>query len=369
MYRYTEKKNQQANKKQAARRQARQGVKTAARKSAPSAPSRPKNAKSARKMVSKTALLARQVQQKQQKARRMAFLLDRASTLVTLLLATLFLVVLVAGIYVILMNNYFPRQFALTDEKNILLVGASINERAEKLYLVRLDPVASRATVFLLPGSLEVNLVGQYKRYPLSSVSPLVYRYSEDLQEVKASYNFALGTVLDEFYFVPNLGELTTRTDLQTAFKDLTLDDWQRTSEFNRDLLADYFALRASKYFTITPVEDVAKLHAGALTTNTRQLVHCQLRVYNAATANGLARRVSDMLALDGVSVIKLETASEKIEQSTIYYDETQEDCVKLVQLLQDNLPKGVIGVADGGSVARAQRAGAVLYLGEELAN
>jgi len=369
MYRYTEKKNQQANQKQAARRRARQTQKTSAKKVVSTTVARRKKTTSARRRPNPAVSAAQVVKKNQAKQRRLAEIIERGASLATFVLAVVFLGVLILGIYVILMNNYFPRHFRIDQEKTILLVDASINERADNLYLLRLDPVTSRVTVAVLPGSMEVDLVGQYKRYPLSSVSPLVYRYSESLQEVKAAYNFALGMVLDEFYFVPGAREVTTRAGLQQLLQNLILDDWKRTSQWDRDLIADYFALRSSKYFTLEQVRDIADLSGKNTTASRSQLVHCQLRIYNAAAADGLARRVSEMLTGDGVNVIKLETANEKIDQSTIYYDETQEDCVRLVEILQANLPKGVTAIGDGGEVARAQRAGAVLYLGEELAN
>lgn len=368
MYRYTEKKNRQANKRQAERRlRVRQagtkkrnagknsGVSRRSSIKAKQAASKKLNVKNAKKMA---------IRQK-----KTAKWLERGASLATFLLVGFFLLAVLIGIYALLMNSFLPQYFSLEQEKNILLVDSSINERAQNLYLVQLDPIADRVTVWSLPGDLEVELIGQYKKYPLASVGPLVYRYSEDLQEVKAAYNFALGLVLDEFYFLPGGDDLTTRLQIQELMGDLLADHWQRTSQLDHELMVNYFAVRSARSFTLTQVTSLDQIRQNNAAVGREDLRNCQLRIYNAAAANGLARRVSDLLTSYGVSVIKLETAQENVAKSTIYYDESISDCVNLVQLLQENLPKGVEAVSDGGEVARAGRAGAVLYLGEELAN
>ena len=214
-----------------------------------------------------------------------------------------------------------------------------------------------------------MELIGQYNQYPLASIGPLIYRYGNDnLQEVKSAYNFALGTVLDEFYFIPELQPIATKADLQAALWQLFRESWLRTGQTDWLLFTNYLGVRSAKSVAVTPVANLEVMSEQLASLSREQLLGCQLRIYNAAAANGLARRVRGLLRSSGAVVLKLENAPEKIEQTTIYYDEREEDCRRLVEILQENFPKGVAAVADRGQKAHSYRVGAVLYLGEELA-
>ena len=372
MYRYTDKKNRQANAKFAAK-QSRQRRDNRVS----SQISRSKNAKkeglgrrdsaqSQHRVVSKPT-------SKAVKKRRLAtegdFFPDWLVNVVAYVGGLLVIGLLLGGIYIIVMNSLLPQFFHAEHEKNILIVGSTINERAERLYLVRIEPVTRKVEVRRLSGELDVELIAKYRQYPLASVAPLVYRYSEDLQEVKALYNFALGQVLDELYFVPEVGEVETAADLERIWWRIWCDEFARTTWINRDLFDNYFEVRAARYFDVWDVRDLEALSGNAPSLSREKLSGCSVSLINAAQTNGLARRVSNMLEPYGVAVVRWETASETVDKSVIYYDETNHDCQQLAQIVQNNFPKGIDLVPDGGNLGSKHRTMAVIYLGGELAN
>ncbi|MBQ6449428.1 LytR C-terminal domain-containing protein [bacterium] len=371
MYRYTAQKNQQANKRYAAKkkRQRQSSARVAARQEPALQTASTRVVKRTRKTVTKASLPTRVSKKKATRQLRPAWWLDFLVLGSAYLLVGIVVIVTLMALFWAVADQILPQYFRLERPKTILLVGSSVNERAQIMYLLRFDPDNQAIQAWSLDTSTQVELIGQYNQYPLASIGPLIYRYGNDnLQEVKSAYNFALGTVLDEFYFMPQLQSLTTKADLQAALWQLFRESWLRTGQADRVLFTNYLSVRSAKSVAVTPATDLEAVSEQLASLSRQQLLGCQLRIYNAAATNGLAKRVRGLLRSSGVVVLKLENAPEKIDQTTIYYDEREEDCQRLVAILQENFPKGVAAVADQGQKAHSYRVGAVLYLGEELA-
>jgi hypothetical protein len=89
----------------------------------------------------------------------------------------------------------------------------------------------------------------------------------------------------------------------------------------------------------------------------------------NAAGTDGLAGRVSQILEQKGFEVRHLDDVDEILLESKIFYDQSEGDCVKVVQVVQNTLPKNLEIIADDGEEASKSRARAVVYIGREISD
>jgi len=88
--------------------------------------------------------------------------------------------------------------------------------------------------------------------------------------------------------------------------------------------------------------------------------------VINTSQQNGLANRFATLLAADGFSIIRRDSDSQALETSRLVLDPEMIACQALSQRFSQFLPQQEI--QSNFEITNKYRAGAVIFLGEDLA-
>jgi hypothetical protein len=215
-----------------------------------------------------------------------------------------------------------------------------------------------------------VPVSGLHGHYPLSRVAQFRNAEADGVAEIRKTYNLALGQSLDAIYFVPSLVLIEEKQDVEDNLWWLIKQEAARGILLRGELWEMYFTTRAAQSFSVREIGVLEKVFAwGRGLTEQESLERCPVALINAAGTNGLAGRVSQLLEQKGFEVRHLDDVDEILLESKIFYDQSESDCVKVVQVLQDTLPKNLEIVADDGMEAKKNRAKAVVYVGREVSD
>lgn len=272
---------------------------------------------------------------------------------------------------VIAINIFLPQIIGLNEEKSLLLVQSNTNERAAVIYLVKLMPQNKSIVVTEMSGDLQVPVSGGYGYYPLGSLAPLLKFETNNLEQIKGAYNFALKKIVDEVYFLPSMNEVKKSEDLQELFFGLAKSDLVEEGALNMNYVKLFFEVKTSNNFKIVKLEAMNDEISGRVLaeSNKEKLVNCPVVLVNAAGVNGLVRKVSEMVEINGFLVVNWETAAKAEEKSVIYYDESESECKEVAETMKRIFPMIETVVEDGGEQAKKNRAKALIILGSEVAN
>jgi len=273
--------------------------------------------------------------------------------------------------WLIAINIFLPQIIGLSQEKSLLLVQSNINERAAVVYLVKFAPQNKNIIVTEMSGDLQVPVSGGYGYYPLGSLAPLLKFETNNLDQIKGAYNFALKKIVDEVYFLPAMNEVEKSEDLQELFFSLIKNNLVEEGVFNMDYVKFFFEVKTSDNFRVIKMEAMSDETIGGayVGSNKEKMVNCPVVLVNAAGVNGLVRKVSEMVEINGFLVVNWETAAKIEEKSVIYYDENELECEEVIAVMKRIFPMIETVVADGGEQARKNRAKTLIILGSEVAN
>lgn len=344
-YRYTGKKNRQANRKLQKRQQNKKVVKVKSSRSQVKTNRSTAPSHSQKKRSSATTQTQKKPTQGKNAQKR------RQRTLVAALSQFFVWLVLVILIILLVANSLLPQFASLKQATNILLVGSTSEQTAQYLYLIQVLPDTNTVTISALDGNVSVPITGGYGNYPLGSLSPLLHLEENNLAQITAAYNFALKQAIDEVYFLPTL---TNWQNKEMALHDLS-------SAAKKELWPLYFTVKSSEYFYLQNNND-------RLLGKTK-LTECPTVLINAAGISGLAKQTSQMLEMNGLQIINWGNTGEKLTTTQIFYDENQTACLEAVKILQRVLPANSQYLADQGNEAQKHRAKMVIYLDETISD
>jgi hypothetical protein len=366
MYRYSDKKNRQENKR-FHQKQLKLNQKSS---SAPVVKGGKKKSGVRSRRSSKTKNTSSKTTLKAKKTLLLSRRLPWLPGLIKVLGYLLVSVILVAATIFLCLNSFLPLIYTLENEQTLLLIDNEVQSGASKLYLVRVLPEAKTISVLALPPSMLVPVAGQHGTYPLGQVAPFLTAEGQSVVEIRKSHNLAFGLTLDELYFVLGLSDLENLADVKRNFNLLLWQTFEHHLALPQELLDLYFTVRSSSQLKITTAETLDQVLAWGKSGGIKAPVTaCPLVIVNAAGADGLAGRVSQILEQNGLEVRHMTTATQVTGSSKIYYDETVADCQEVVRQVQETLPQQVEVIADQGEQARKDRGLAVVYLGEEISN
>lgn len=353
-YQYTAAKKQQANRKFAQKQLGKKAIATST-----STKKKTVGKDGAKKTSSKTKKNSKAQRQERHWRKLILAALWRILLLIFLFYLT----------FILLLKFFLPSFFSLgNEEKNLLLIGGTPENKAAVIYILRLSATDDSAKVFLLDSQALVPVSGGYGFYPLGNIAPFLQLEADQSQTLAAVYNFALKQAIDEVYFVPDLQIPENEKQVRKDFWRLIKKELALTTQTRSELWKIFFFLQKDLSFIKNNllINDEGAVSSGlAKDKNTR----CPIVLINTTKINGLAGKVSKMAEMNGVVVINLESSEENLIDSEIYYDQREPACVELVQVLQNNLTKVGKIVPDNGELGAQNRAKAVIKLGQSLSN
>ena len=359
MYRYTSAKNQRANKKLLQKQLKKKVPAKKVQKTTPKATAKAGQRSRVKKVTTKRQASSAQLRQKKY----------FWSTLTAVFLSLGLFLVLTYLIILLCLKFFLPQLFAFSAERNILLIGGTPAEKATNIYILRLSPANETVKVFTLDSQALVPVSGGYGDYPLSFVAPLLQLETTNNQQLAAVYNFALKQAIDEVYFIPDLHQPTSEEQVAQDIWTLIKQELSLTTTVRRSLWEIFFYLQKETAFTQNQLAIDSDSGVTADYLAKEALTQCPVVLINTTNINGLAAKASQMMEMNGVKVVNLESSSEDLLANEIYYDQNEPDCVSLVQVLQNSLPQLVKMVPDDGNLAAQNRAKAVIKLGRSLSD
>lgn len=354
MYRYTAKKTAQANRKFAQKQAKKKTMKTSSKMAAQK--KQKKQLATATKVKTKSAKTVKRENQ-------------AISRFWRILTGTIFFVILLYLIGMLILRFFLPQVFLFDDDRSVLLLDGTPEEKADKIYLLQLSPNNETVKVFALDPTALVPVSGGYGAYPLGYVASFLQLQSGETQKLAAIYNFALKQAIDEVYFVEDLQNLDSAAAIKGEIWGLIKKELSLTTTVRRELWEIYFFLQRELIFSEENLEIEEDEGIEAQFLAKEKLTQCPVVLINTTTINGLASKTSKMAEMNGLVVVNLENSSENLRESEIYYDETETDCLALVEILQNNFPAMNRFIPDGGEKGLQNRAKAVIKLGQNLSD
>jgi hypothetical protein len=163
-------------------------------------------------------------------------------------------------------------------------------------------------------------------------------------------YSFVLETVIDENfdYAITSLG----KTELQAAFQDQ-----KAYYHFlkNPELEWQFIDLNEQQ---ITEISESLRRE--------ESFYNCPVAIVNTTDQSGLASKLASILQKASFLIIKRASNSDNLAETYFVYDPNLEDCQPLLDKLKNILPEKKM-IADH-QAAQAERAGLVIYIGQDLA-
>ena len=352
MYRYTVAKNKQANLKLKQKQQRqRQKTQTVGRKV-----TRQQGDVSTKRTV-------KPVKQKKKHTKQPFAWWVGTGVMIAYAMGGAILCALLYAIWWLAVNTILPEFFYLDGERNYLVLDRPLGEMAEWVYLVHVNPETEMVTVKKWSGQALVS-AGEKGYYPIGTLGGLTYFLTGDWQEVKQAYNLVLRRPIEEVFFVEMDEELADLSDVRRLVGQLWNQRWQATSSWDEELTDLYFQLRQVESFAVQTHDSVNK---EALTPRV-EWDACPVVIVNAAGANGLGRQWGEVMKANGVRLVDPQTATEIVSTSEIYYDQGEEECLAVVEMVSRMFPAMKTVVADNGRMASGSRAKAMIILGQDIA-
>ncbi|MDR0463029.1 MAG: LytR C-terminal domain-containing protein [Pseudomonadales bacterium] len=282
------------------------------------------------------------------------------------------LVVFVCGavsVFIIVntLSFFLPGFFRLTDSKSILFVTNG-HESTPRLYFVHLNPNDQLIHIVDIDPNLTVNILGGFGSYPIRSLAPLLTLEQKSSQEILATYNFALGQIVDQVYFFDELPDLTQRRYLERTFFNLSRRHWQHYEEWPESLINAYFFVldQIDASFNVKQLTNDTMASFRSQSYSNINLGDCSVVIINGTAQAGLAARVAGVLERNGFLVARLASATPQERQTVIYFDENIPACVELVDRVSRIFPQ-VPEVSSDTDHIRNYRVNAAIILGTEL--
>ena len=296
------------------------------------------------------------------------------STIIGVFLRIIASIAVIAGVITVVVfilvsagDFFLPGFFKLDETKNLLL---TTNESAEKqgMYFIHLSPDSQMISVVNIDPELPVSVLGGYGTYPIRSLSPLLTLDNKDKQSILATYNFALGEVIDEVYFVNDLPDLMQKKNLEKTLRDLTLKHWQQYHKWPDLLTNAYFFVKdqiASNFYSENvTVDNMEIFHQKLYAKN--NITDCSVVVINGTSQNGLAAKVAGVLEKSGFLVTRLASETHENENTVIYYDEEVPACLELVKRAAKVFPQEPQLVNDK-EMLKNYRVSSAILIGNDL--
>lgn len=283
----------------------------------------------------------------------------------------MFLVIILAGGSIILcLNSFLPLIFELTTEQTLMLIEGESGGRVNQAYLVNISPQAKQILVLQLDPQMLLPVAGQYGTYPLATVSQFLTAQGSDAEQIRKTYNLAFGHVIDKIYYFHQLPSILSKHHLKQIFNQYVTAAVKDLQPLDKLFWQTFFALRSYSYYNFAAAAQLSQVADwGRRAASKPFLSACPLVLVNAASSQGLASKVSQILEKNGLEVRHLDSAAQATVSSQIFYDEQNTECVQAVETITAILPQEMILSPDGGQEASKNRAKAVIVLGQTMAD
>lgn len=252
------------------------------------------------------------------------------STVFTSAAAVIFVLVLLLGWGYF---QYLPKLFNPENTRFVALVPTTTESTEDTVYVAWLGSSVQHSQVWELPASLQVSLPESYGEYRLGAVYPLLTLDDRSEHYKDAVLTRSVGAVIDSHIALDPAQAglpladrawhefLVSARSLQFAQAKTALQVWQLArqdalhQEFS-DLAAIQKAVKSVRKGMYPP--------------------QCQVAVLNASETAGEATALSQVLELNGITAIRVDTFSEQRSESSLYVDgAVSAACESVTEVLQ----------------------------------
>ena len=169
--------------------------------------------------------------------------------------------------------------------------------------------------------------------------------------EKRIFYSFLLDNVIDDHfvYQTPSLG----REELTEAFKS---KKYYYYFLKNPEVSWKYLDFSSDN---ITNISEQLRQE--------ESFFNCPVAIVNTTNQPGLANKLASLLEKVSFLIIKKDSNSSNLEESYFVYDPQLEECDLLLDKLKEIMPEAK--VKEDHQAAQAERAGLVIYIGQDLAD
>lgn len=245
----------------------------------------------------------------------------------------------VAGIFVLLLLvgwgyfQYLPKLFNPENTRFVAVVPTTTESTEDTVYVAWLGSSVQQSRIWELPASLQVSLPESYGQYRLGAVYPLLTLDDRSEHYKDAVLTRSVGAVIDSHIALDPTQAglpladrawhefLVSLRSMQFAQAKIALQVWQLArqdalhQEFS-DLTAVQKAVRSVRKGMYPP--------------------QCQVAVLNASKTAGEATALSQVLELNGITAIRVDTYSEQRSDSSLYIDgSVSAGCASVIAVLQ----------------------------------
>lgn len=287
----------------------------------------------------------------------------RVTGLVTTVAASLCLLgVIVVWGYLV----YLPGLFTPSTSRFIALVPETTDAAETAVYIAWLGPSEAESQIWQLPASVPVELPESYGQYRLGSVYPLLNIDQRSEHFVDAVLTRSVKAVIE--------GHVVLTAD--TAGQPLSARIWQH-------------AVAALRSFSVSEVKTAAQIwHLSRQTAHQSQLQtvaelqqqvkklqkgvyppECSVAILNASETAGEATALSQVIELNGITAIRVDTYPVKQAESNLYIQPGMADtCQPVISVLQKvfTLSEGILA-EENTQITNQYHAPIVVVAGERF--
>ncbi|PIR61510.1 MAG: hypothetical protein COU66_03440 [Candidatus Pacebacteria bacterium CG10_big_fil_rev_8_21_14_0_10_44_11] len=238
--------------------------------------------------------------------------------------------------WLILVWGIVPRLLAPDKNQTIAILPKSAGG---VVLVAQLEPEFKDSILYQLNGEEQVELPGQYGKYKLSAIYPLLLIDSRDNRYFRGTLNRVFGVFFDDEELVS--GSLSAdQTELSDQIKSAFWQALVRNHEFSAQLLRTWYLVKLQsvpvKLDSITQLVDKVRSETGG-TFAARD--ECRIAILNSTNRPGLATTLSEIVEKNGGFVVRLGQYPTPLTDSRLLYDPTVPECTAAIDQLKTLSP------------------------------
>lgn len=258
------------------------------------------------------------------------------------------------------LSYFFPLKSAKT-----IFLARNTNSQDQKVYLLRLVPSERSATLIELDSDKKVEVLGGYGEYKLQALYPLLKLEKKKDSFIRSALSLSLETIVDEVVVIPDnsILHIEDQKNLEKVLLDASYTKFINFTQFYK-LFSYYSFVREASYDNQVP-QDGEFSRGTKLVLKAETPESCPVAILNTTETRGLAGKIGEVFSNSGINVIRVDSDTERVEKSQIYFDDTIKGCIDLVDKTSQIIPNSLIEA--NMEISQRYRAGIVVLLGQDF--